>query len=246
MDRTRLALLWVLAGALGHLAPASARPRIELPRPGANLCPTVVLRFAGLRAATRRFPGLHVVVSIDGHVIDMAHMEKTGSRTTIVPAEFFDTNDATLALAHGQHAACLELVNRTNEAKHFVVYQHLVAFNTSGATGCLSPDAQRVQQVVSMVSDEDGDRRPARTRQRQDAGEQHMWRGTPHLLESLSIFPPATSDWKPRAGARMATTQTDWQPAGNASKWSCRPYSGFCWKDYHVPSRFLPHVAALL
>ena len=38
-----------------------------------------------------------------------------------------------LSLQHGKHTASLELVNRTTHHEHFMVFQHLVAFSTSGA-----------------------------------------------------------------------------------------------------------------
>ena len=201
------------------------RPRIELPQPGSHLCSTVILRFSGVREATQRFLGLQRVVSINGHVVTMPDADK----------EHLD--ESRLSLPHGQYTASLELVNRTTHNRHFMVYQHLVAFSTSGAADCLTADQQQGKgQHPSGAAA--GDHSADRGKTRRDAREQHMWRGTLRLLESLSAFPPASSSWKPRAGAKIATTNTEQQGnAGGASRWNCRPYSGFCWKDYHVQSR---------
>jgi len=200
-------------------------PRIELPRPGSHLCSQVILRLSGVLEATNLFPGLHVVVSLNGRLVPM-------DRGALL-------DEMLLSLQPGKHTASLELVNRTTRHEHFMVFQHLVAFSTSGAEDCLGHHQQDTKRHAAGVPNGAVDE--SSRRRRNDAQEQQMWRGTLRLLESLSVFPPAPSDWKPRSDAKFATPHADWfsHPSGNRSRWNCRPYSGFCWKDYQVQSRLM-------
>ena len=99
------------------------QPLWQLPAPDSKL---VLLLASGVTSALARYPGLNVVVAINGQNM------LAGIALSTEPTRVF--------LPDGLHSLSLELVNRTTDSANFVVYQHLVAFSSSTSQLCVTPE----------------------------------------------------------------------------------------------------------
>ena len=221
---------------------SAAGPLWQLPAPSTELCSKVLFHASGVEVALQRYPELKVAVSLDGeflHVPNPLGHLRTDTLAASEPgvpsaaqnaAPWFTINN----VKNGMHAVSLELVNRTTHGLHFVVYQHLIAFTTSASPACRTwnqqfADFQALKsgggvgggpEHAAMGNGKGDEGRADRGggRRRREHPQAHAWRAGMSLLQTLALFPPLVSEWRPH---HDDTIEKD-----------CNAYSGVCFKRY--------------
>lgn len=123
-------------GAGGVLSSSHPRPSWRLPFPGSHLCHRILLQTAGIEAVLARYPGLHLVATLDGSLLPA---------DKLLSSELFP-----VSVPNGEHAVSLELVNRTT---HGATAAHKCIFaRPPGAVGAACADSAACLQQVHTSS----------------------------------------------------------------------------------------------
>lgn len=177
-------------------------PRWRLPVAGSHLCHSeIVLQLSGVSDALRRYAGqLRLSVTVDGRSFNVDRMNLTEAMLLPSQCKAWFQGDA-------WHTAGFTLINTTARPPlHFIVYQHVVAFRVSSTPTCMTWQ----QSLHGEGAGQTG-------RHRSIELEGGQWRQGLRLLESLLVYPPTPSAWRPR---------------GVPPDWFCREFSGTCFKNY--------------